>query len=68
MYGPWVIQNVYSVFWVMVLSKSNRLLPTVVEKLAVSISTSRLIMDVTVPVKTEIVSLRYPGLVHSVVR
>jgi hypothetical protein len=63
MYGPWVIQNVFSAFWVMVLSKSNRLLPTVLEKLA----TSRLIMDVAVSVKTEIVSLRYPVLVHNVV-
>lgn len=67
MYGPWIIRNSFSVFKVMVLCKSNRLLPTVVEKLAVSIITSRLIMDVAVPVKTEIVSLRYPGVICCVV-
>lgn len=67
MYGPWNIQNEFSVFWVMVLCKSNRLLPTVVEKLSASIITSRLIMDFAVPVKTDLVSLRYPWVVHCVV-
>jgi hypothetical protein len=67
MYGLWVAQNVFSIFWFMVLCESNRLLPIVVEEFAVSIVTSWVIMDVAVPVKTETVSLKSPGLVHCVV-
>jgi len=67
MYGPWVAQNVFSIFWVMVLCESNRLLPIVVEKFAVSVVTSWVIMDVAVPVKTETVSLKSPGVVNCVV-
>jgi len=61
MYGPRIIQIEFSVFWVMVLCIR------VVEKLAASIITSRLITDIAVPFKTEIVSLRCPEVVHFVV-